>query len=129
MCLDTITDTSPPTKGVGYKVFKKRDRRLFADFVGPSDLPHPTKKWLDEKGFGWKKKFIEAASKHQYPAGWHIFTTLGGARRWSIGGDRAIRKIRYRHGHTQGTQWAGFGPALNIIIAKEIYIIPGETSG
>ena len=120
MCLDKITSTSPTPSGVGYKVFLKRGRQFYQVYHGPREsLPRLTKKWLNEKDFGYGYKLI--SEYISYRAGWHIFTTLKDAIIWRPDLRRTVRKVKYRNAHTLGRQ-----TNLDVIVAKEIYIIPGE---
>ena len=114
MCLDNISPTKPVPEGIGYKVFIKHGRFLEGEF---SQGSRKTKTWLiAEKPVWW--------SSSSYPWGFHIFPTPGEARMWANGVGAIVRKVKYRKAHTQGLQeWL---TDIDVIVAQEIYIYPGE---
>ena len=116
MCLDTITSTSPTSEGVGYKVFRKKGRLLCGEWTSGK---RPTKQWLKSAG----DKSTGGATKIKgYGYGFHIYKFLQHAN-IHCSGSEEVRKIRYRKAFVVGGYEPGFG---YIVVAKEIYIIPGE---
>ena len=126
MCLDTITSTNPPPEGVGYKVFSKHGGRLLGLFQG-SHEPRKTKKWLDSMEYSYCRR-IKIYPYADYPQGWHIFTSLKNIKQWHgflNCASAVVRKVKYRKAQTKGLESGSVG-GLDVIVAKEIYIIPGE---
>ena len=115
MCLDKISATSPAPEGIGYKVFTKHGRFLGGEYTQGS---RKTKTWLIAETPAWWPS-------SRYPCGFHLFPTPGVARLWGNGEVGAIvRKVKYRKAHTQGLQ--GWRTKIDVIVAQEIYIYPGE---
>ena len=115
MCLDKISSTKPAPEGIGYKIFRKRGR-----FLGSEQTAElkKTKTWLAaHQPLGW-------GSRAGYTCGFHIFVGLFAARRRAIEPVEVVRKVKYRKAHTQGLQeWL---TDINVIVAQEIFIYPGE---
>lgn len=122
MCLDTITSTNPPPEGVGYKVFRKYGRFLSGEWTSGK---RPTKQWLKSAG----NKSNGGASKiKDYDWGFHVYKTLRFANIQCCSRE-VVRKVRYRKAFVEGRRVPYIrrkGQVSLIVVAKEIYIIPGE---
>ena len=143
MCLDKVYAGKPAEKGVGYKVFRKKENILHGELQGDDKKPRSTRAWLKANDYSsqydreWKlsHKLIQIDSDSWYRPGWHIFKDLESAKIWKENvpeePDRIIKKVKYKNAHTEGKQSIRefeneasiYG---DVIIADEIYIYKKE---
>ena len=135
MCLDTIDDTKPEPCGVGFKIlrqdwnYRRQRSKLIAGTMGFSLYTElRTNRW---------SKAVGQTNLHEYelcyPAGFHIFPTMGDCVRfmkdygWK---GYPIYRVEYKGAHTQGTQY--YGNPINrckVIVAKYIRVLPHQGKG
>ena len=130
-------------KGVGYKVFRKKENILQGELQGDDKKPRSMRVWLKandysseyDRKFRHHHKLIDINMNSQYKSGWHIFKDLESAKIWKENvpeePDRIIKKVKYKNAHTEGKQ--GIREFQNeayiygdVIIADEIYIYKKE---
>ena len=112
MCLQIVDEKIKGGTGVGYKVFRTDERYhlSFENFGGRIKY----NEWYQDKAN------LMIGSIQRYPTGYHIFTTLGGAKGWASQCE-AIRRVDYKNVVASGTQ--GGYP---IVVAREMYIHKGR---
>ena len=115
MCVDYIENNLKITRCTGYKIFCRHG--LHAEFYNYSTPGKPYRrcKWYTAVETGIFSRNC------QYKSGFHIFTTLKGAREWrgSLQNKFRIEKVRFRDGHT-----IGFQTNHKVIVARETMILP-----
>ncbi len=102
--------------GTGYKVFLVRNGKLVGEYFN-SSKPRKTRTWLKAKDFSKTSSINFSGENRSYCSGWHIYVTKPPEKR----GNEVIRKVRYRGATQYGSQGV-----LGVIVAREIYIIPGD---
>jgi len=106
-----------PTKyWIGWKVFAKKKGHLHSQHNHTRTV-RKTEIWLKVIS----KNTITASNGSEYTEGWHIFTTKKAAMDWCRFISCSICKVRYRKIIATGEQIGH-----DVIVAKEIYILPNE---
>ena len=115
MCLSRVQKKEPTTKGFGYKAFDRgyHHKGLISICQGRVKA-YPLRKWVNESGYRRVTCAEQAMINHEYPFGFHISTSLRGAKEWS--GD--IYEVQYRKAHTKGSQLG-----YHCIVATEMKIL------
>jgi hypothetical protein len=122
--MDKISETKPKPEGVGYKVFDLRygDGELYGE-LARRDKIRPMGTWLKSRNYSVRKgDCLVDPIRGKYPVGWHVFKSMIAVKNWVCGMHPdyiAIKRIRYRQAHTEGTT-----DGYKTVVAKEIYIIP-----
>lgn len=124
MCLYNITgelaNISKRNARNGYKVVWKTGRE---DVFQPitCDLPEFIfNKWITDSN----EFEIDASSEQHYKCGFHIFSSLGEARKWCTHPWHKIAKVKFCGDKiTIGTQWWDNGKLLKTYVAPTIKIV------
>jgi len=103
--------------GTGYKVFNRKEGRLYGEYARPGK-ERRVGVWLKEENFRPQRidtGLDRTGVKHK--CGWHIFLRSKDAINWDAGG-QVVRKIKFK-----GIVATGRMPNTSaIIVAKEIFI-------
>jgi hypothetical protein len=114
MCLDSVYGRVLPDKGYGWKVFERKHNHKLVTQIMCSELP--IGKWVkDTNSFPIRYGFFNGTYFHDtYPCGFHFY-----AESEYSSATKYRRKVKYRNPVVMGKQHG-----LDVIVAKEIYIIP-----
>ena len=85
MCLNNLEKLAKPVDGIGYKVFNKFDTAYYTPIKNTNN-PYKKDKWYTDR-CTWILQTEDI--KRDYPAGYHVFYSLGAAKVFS-GGIRAL---------------------------------------
>ena len=119
MCLNTVDAKTKKGTGVGYKVFVS-DKWYHLSFQYCGGRINYDE-WYKDKAEGNLYCF---PGYGYYRKGYHIFTTLEGAKKWAGRSMyRPIRKVEYRAVAASGTQ-----QEHPVVVAREIYIHKGRVN-
>jgi len=128
MCLEKILATDLDEEGEGYKVYEMAE-----SLAHTGELVSPVFNCYMKEGRWCRVSQIKMIKSDEgrdvYPCGFHIFESYEGARsleHWAYrnaGIGTRIWKVRYRKGHTIGTETWG-DKTSQVIVAREIYVYP-----
>lgn len=129
MCENTEV-TKEVVDGQGYKVFGVDSKnKLGGDYSG--DKTRPTNRWLDERNFRPSLDAKHFMTTLNWPYGWMIFMNKKDALYWKehMACARStrisvVRKVKFKAGKKATTQVRCLGARSNIVIAKQIRILP-----